>query len=193
VTLALDIAFLLPDDAAGLAVELNRRLDDGEAGRLRLDATHLPHLTLVQLFARDESLRELCGGVDAAAAAFGPLSLRVRGVDESSPTAMLVFDEDERLRELHDALMDAVRGFEARGGPDAFFTEGDLPARDRDVAWVSGYRAVHSGENFHPHVTVGHGRGAGPVEPFAFRADRLAVCHLGRHCTCRRILHERRL
>jgi hypothetical protein len=28
------------------------------------------------------------------------------------------------------------------------------------------------------------------VDPFDFVADHLAVCHLGRHCTCRRILGE---
>ena len=191
--LALDIALLLPDPVAALAVELNRRLDDGEPGRLRLNGTHLPHITLVQLFAREESLAELCRQVDRSVAAVGAPDLRVSGLDDQSGTAMLVFEENRELVALHRALMDAVRAFEVPGGLDAFLTEGDLPARDRDVAWVGGYRAEHAYEHYRPHVTVGHGREAGPVDPFTFSADRLAVCHLGRHCTCRRVLHERRL
>ena len=191
-TVALDIALLLPDAVAALAAVLNHRLDTGEPGILRLDATHLPHITLAQLFARDESLPELFRQVDRASSAFRPLTLTVSGLDDAS-TAMLTFEENGSLHALHRALMDAVRAFEVAGGAGAFFTEGDLPARDRDVAWVAGYRGEHAFENYRPHVTAGHGQGAGPVEPFAFHADRLAVCHLGRHCTCRLVLYERRL
>jgi 2'-5' RNA ligase len=194
VTRAIDIALLLPGEVSALAVDLNRRLDGGQPEGLTLDGTHLPHITLVQLFAREERLEELFRRVDGAAAGFPGIELRVKGLDDGTDTAMLVFEENRELRALHAALIDAAREFEVPGGAASFDTRpGERPARDRDVAWVSSYSREHSLEQFLPHVTVGHGAGAGPVAPFPFTAGRLAVCHLGRHCTCRTVLHERRL
>lgn len=191
VSLAIDIALLLPGSAADAATEINRRLDGGRPGGLTLDATHLPHITLVQLFVAEDRLGQLFPRLDRVAANFEPLEIRVRGLDDESGTAMLALEENDTLLALHAALMETVREFEVTGGAESFFTEGDLPARERDVAWVAGYRADHSGPHFVPHVTVGHGSGGGPVVPFAFRAARLAACHLGRYCTCRRIVYER--
>ncbi|MBP1634584.1 MAG: hypothetical protein H6Q10_1158 [Acidobacteria bacterium] len=192
--IAIDVALLLPEPASALAVELNRQLDGGAPEGLTLDATHLPHITLVQLFAARERLEDVCRRVAEAVAGFGPIDLRVKGLDERSDTVMLVFEDVSALARLHEALMQAVREFEVGGDAGAFWAgAGERPARERDVAWVATYRADHAGDNYLPHVTVGHGRGAGPVAPFTARVDRLAVCHLGRHCTCRVILHELRL
>lgn len=191
--IAIDVALLLPDEASRLAIELNRRLDGGTPGGLTLDADHLPHVTLAQLFVHDARLDDLLQRVDDAASRFAPLDLRVSGLDDHTDTAMLVFEEDAGLRALHVALMEAVRDLEVNGDEAAFLpVPGGLPARDRDVAWVTGYRAHSAYERYLPHVTVGHGSGAGPVAPFSFRTGHLAVCRLGRHCTCRRVLGRSR-
>ncbi len=183
--IAIDIALLLPDEVNALAIELNERLDGGTPEGLTLDADHLPHITLAQLFVGEARLEDLLQRVGGVASRVAALDLRVAGLDDRTDTAMLVFEENDRLRQLHVALMDAVRGLEVPGDTAAFHPDpGGLPARERDVAWVTGYRANHAGSRYLPHVTVGHGPGAGPVAPFAFRADRLAVCRLGRHCTC---------
>lgn len=192
--IALDIALLLPDEVNLLAVALNRRLEGGQPGGLTLDADHLPHITLAQFFVAEGRLDDLRRRVDEAGSGFAPIELRVSGLDDATDTAMLVFEESEPLRALHAAVMDAARGFEVTGDAAAFHAgAGELPARDRDVAWVTEYRDQHAYDRYLPHVTVGHGPGAGPVAPSAFRADRLVVCRLGRHCTCRVVLHERRL
>ena len=62
------------------------------------------------------------------------------------------------------------------------------------MLWVTGYRLKSSFHHFEPHITLGHGSadpGAVPrIEPFTFDADTVAVCHLGRHCTCRKVLRS---
>lgn len=190
---AIDVALLLPAPVAARVLRLNARLEAWKPGGLRLDATHLPHITLVQLFADEERLGELCARVTGIASRSPALDLTVRALDDRSGTLMLVFEENAGLRDLHDALTAATTAFRVAGDGSAFETGDDLPARDRDVEWVSTYGARHSGERYLPHVTVGHGRAAGSLAPFSFRAERLAVCHLGRHCTCRAILAEERL
>jgi 2'-5' RNA ligase len=192
--IAIDVALLLPDEVNALAVDLNRRLDGGTPEGLTLDADHLPHVTLAQLFVEEGRLEDLGRRIDAVASRVAPLDLGIAGLDDRTDTAMLVFEGNERLRALHAEVMDAVRGFEVAGGADAFHPDPDgRPARDRDVAWTAGYRANSAYGRYLPHVTVGHGHGAGPVAPFSFRAARLAVCRLGPHCTCRLSLRDFRL
>mgnify|MGYP003586738459 CR=1 FL=1 len=189
--IAIDVALLLPDAVNALAVELNRRLDGGTPEGLTLDADHLPHITLAQLFVAEQSLEELHRTVGGVASSFEAIDLRVSSLDDQSDTVMLVFEEHARLQRLHAAVMDAVAGLEVPGSAAAFHPDpGGRPARDRDVAWVTGYRAHHAYGRYLPHVTVGHGSGAPAVAPFSFRADRLAVCRLGPHCTCRLVLPD---
>jgi hypothetical protein len=56
------------------------------------------------------------------------------------------------------------------------------------LAWIRDYREKSSFERFFPHITLGYGRLADFPFPARFTAPRLALCHLGNHCTCRRIL-----
>jgi hypothetical protein len=90
------------------------------------------------------------------------------------------------LLALHEALMSALQPFERSGGTADAFAGGD--ARPRDVTWVAGFRANSSFGSFRPHITLGHASTLPPVQPGAFTASEIAVCHLGRFCTCRQVL-----
>ena len=56
-----------------------------------------------------------------------------------------------------------------------------LPAR-------SGDRIILDKENCLPHITIGYGELSHFLFPEEFTASKLALCHLGNHCTCRRVL-----
>ena len=84
--------------------------------------------------------------------------------------------------------MDALRELEKGGGNQHAFVQGD--ARSGDIAWVSSFREKASFRAYNPHITVGHAAAMPEIAPHEFLATRLAVCHLGRFCTCRRILAE---
>jgi hypothetical protein len=71
-------------------------------------------------------------------------------------------------------------------GDAAAFFGGD--ARDRDVRWVREFRRESSFDRFTPHITLGHASEPPTVEPMEFVATTIAVCHLGRFCTCQRII-----
>jgi hypothetical protein len=61
------------------------------------------------------------------------------------------------------------------------------------VEWVAGFRRNSSYEAFTPHITLGHSTKLPFVEPVSFDATTIAACHLGRFCTCRRILRQWKL
>ena len=88
------------------------------------------------------------------------------------------------LQHLHERLMDTLAPQEVPGGAAAF-QQHDTPPRDADVAWVTRFRADSSQARFDPHITVGIGPTPVTIAPFDFTAREIAVCHLGRFCTCR--------
>jgi len=56
------------------------------------------------------------------------------------------------------------------------------------LLWIRSYREKSSFERFSPHITIGYGQAEALAGPIEFRASQLALCHLGNHCTCRKVL-----
>lgn len=63
------------------------------------------------------------------------------------------------------------------------------------TSWVQNYYQNNKiPESFRPHITLGEGTVKDIITtPITFKASRLALCHLGNYCTCRRILAETEL
>jgi hypothetical protein len=186
--LAIDVAVLPPPDVSRRAMELSAALPlDGPHG-LRLDADHLPHVTLTQQFVREDELDVAADHIDSVLNSRARMRLHVSGVGRSGHSVWMAIERTPDLVELHELLMEALRGLERPGGTPAAFVDGD--GRVADVLWVSGYRLKSSFADYLPHITLGHGEAPLAIEPFEFDATTVAICHLGRHCTCRRALRS---
>ena len=186
--LALDVALLPPPDVRQRAIELNAALPADGSDGLQLDEDHHPHLTLTQAFIRAEELYAALERVNEVLRGLRPLVVDVTGGGHSGSTLWMAIERTPRLVELHEHVMEALRGYERPGGTRAAFVDGD--GRVGDVLWVTGYRLKSAFQDFTPHITLGHGEHAPIIEPFTFEATTVAACHLGRFCTCRRILRE---
>lgn len=201
---------LLPDDAARTrAIELNMLLRDDLGDGFAFDATHLPHVTLLQLYVRDDDLASLYEVVDAVAreAQVGAVRLDSDGMSGGAlgtPPGVVVAAVDfaptlEVLR-LHETVLAAAGPLGVAGGsPDAFFSlPGEPPVNADTVAYVRGFIPEHSGEHYAPHMSVGLARDLlveqlrdDPLLRFELRPAALAVCRLGDHGTARQVLHRR--
>lgn len=182
--IAVDIAILLSGDARTVVEHLNAEFDHAPDAGFRFDATHHPHVTLSQHFVwrgRLAEVRRLVGGVVGRFEAF---EARVTGARPGRTSQVLTVEPSAPLRRLHEALMDALRDEEAAGDADAFQADG-APARPADVAWVEGFRVRSSYRRYDPHVTVGIGPRPLSTAPFDFPVEEIALCRLGRFCTCR--------
>ena len=185
--IAIDVALLPPPAVTARAIDISARLPAGEDG-FRLDADHHPHVTLTQQFVRVNELEEALSHVDGVLRDQPKLTLSVTGGGQGSSSVWMAIELSPAIADLHQRLMDALRGLErADGGPGAFF---DHDARVRDVLWVAGYRLKSSFGSFTPHITLGHGQEPPWIEPFSFEATTAAVCQLGKFCTCRRVLRQ---
>ena len=182
--LAVDVAILLPAAAGAVAARLNAGFDHAPDAGFRFDASHHPHVTLSQHFVPRERLSEVRRLVGGVVARFEPFEAHVTGARAGRTAQVLTVEASPPLRELHERLMDALPDHEVAGGPEAFQAPG-APARPADVAWVAGFRARSSYTRYDPHVTIGIGPGPISTAPFRFSVEEIALCRLGRFCTCR--------
>ena len=182
--IAIDVAILLPTDIRAIVRRLNARFDVSAGDGFRFDATHHPHVTLGQHFVNADQLSEVCARVTILLSGLPPLDLRVTGGRVGRTAQVLVVAPTPSLQRLHERLMDVLAPHEVTGGAAAF-EQDDAPPRDADVTWVTRFRADSSHARFDPHITVGVGPDPVTIEPFSFTAREIAVCRLGRFCTCR--------
>lgn len=189
--LALDVALLLPPAVSAEAERLSASIQPSGEASFRLDAGHLPHITLTQQFVSVPALDASFAAVGAVLRGRPALRLRTNGIRREGRTVWLEIAPTPELTALHMDLMAALRPFEQPSGSGAAFVDADT--RARSVAWVENYRGGASFARYRPHITLGHGEPFERASPIAFEATTVAACHLGHFCTCRSILREWRL
>jgi 2'-5' RNA ligase len=189
------LVVLLPAEVDRRARALNRRLADRT---LRLGPRALPHLTLAMACVDRDAVPEIAAALDALATGQPPFAVRLARtvtVTGAHDTAWYEASPGRTLGLWHRrcvALLEAHR----RPGPAARDFAGP---RGRAIApsarrWVRRFARDAAFTRYRPHVTLGYGAApADPRLPATFHARRLALVHLGDHCTCARVLAERRL
>jgi len=190
---AVDIV-VLPDEAmTSRAIEANRKLVERFGARLVLDRERcLPHISLAMGCMADEDLEAVAGVLEKVAAGerLGPL--KVVGVVVSTnaigeKVSLFEVERAESLQKLHEAVMYEVQPYLSPEVTREMMYHG-WEVEDGSLVWIRDYGIKSSLENFFPHITIGYGvleEGGFPAE---FSASRLALCHLGNHCTCREVL-----
>jgi hypothetical protein len=182
----------------------NARLREAFPRGFALDATHRPHVTLLQRFVRTRDLDRVYAAAADAFAGIDLLDLRLEAVEyyyiPAGPIGLagIVCRPHPALVELQRQLIEAVAPYAASTGfADAFFTTPDEPAIDPPTMdYVAAFVPRSSGEKFKAHVTTGIGPRdfldrmlAAPFQPFAFSPAGAAVYQLGNLGTARKKLH----
>jgi hypothetical protein len=170
-----------------------------------LDATHRPHITLLQCFVRTADLDRIYAAAGKVFAGTNLRGLRLEAFkyyyipSGGLGLAGIVARPTPELRQVQQALIDAVAPFTLATGPsDAFATTPDDPVIDPLlIDYVSTFVAKSSGEHFDPHVTTGIAPRdyldkmlAEPFEAFTFSPAGAAVYQLGQFGTAAKKLHE---
>jgi len=170
-----------------------------------LDATHRPHITLLQRFVRTADLDKIYAAAGRVFAGADVLGLRLEAFKyyyiPSGPLGLagIVARPTPGLLTLQQEVVDAVAPFAlATGLSDAFATTPEDPVIDPLlIEYVSTFVPHATGEHFDPHVTTGIGPRdyldtmlAEPFEAFTFSPAGAAVYQLGQFGTAAKKLHE---
>jgi len=169
-----------------------------------LDATHRPHITLVQRFVLTENLEKVYAAVGKVFASTNVTGLKLEAIkyyyipDKDLGLSGIVIKPTPELIKLEMQVIDAVTPFTVKTGTSAAFVTGDVPeVLPALITYVSDFVPKSSGENYHPHVTTGLAPReyldkmiAEPFDTFTFSPEGAAVYQLGHFGTAAKKLHQ---
>ncbi|MEK6335733.1 MAG: HAD family hydrolase [Acidobacteriota bacterium] len=202
---AIDI--LLQPDATMLehAKANNARLLGVFPKGFALDATHTPHITMLQCFVRTADLDKLYAAEEKVLAAANVNAMKLDAFKlyyipaGALGVAGIVAKPTPELLKLQADIIAAARPFMLKTGPIGAFTAGhDDPAIDvAMIQYVSTFESNAAGAHFNPHVSTGTAPKdyldkmlAEPFESFTFSPAGAAVYQLGPFGTAAKKLKE---
>jgi haloacid dehalogenase-like hydrolase len=201
---AIDI--LLEPDATMLqhAEANNARLLKVHPNGFALDATHRPHITLIQRFVRTADLDEVYAAAGKVFTTADVSGMKLEAFKYyyipigDTGVAGIVARPTPELLKLQQDLIAAVAPLTLETGPwDAFITTPHDPNNAALIEYVSTFVPNSSGEHFNPHVTTGVAPRvyldkmlAEPFDAFTFSPSGAAVYQLGQFGTAAKKLKE---
>jgi 2'-5' RNA ligase len=190
---AVDIVLLPDDSMTDKAIKTNAKLVRKYGSQIVLDKNNcLPHISLAMGCIKDSDIGA-AGKILKEIAEQNPMGkLKIIGVqvEENAKGKKVSAFEVERtsqLQAIHEKVsQELARYFSYDVTEDMIY--GDDEVAETTLLWIKNYREQSSFEKFSPHITIGYGQAEALARLIEFRAYRLVLCHLGNHCTCRKVL-----
>jgi hypothetical protein len=196
--IAVDVV-LLPEQAMmDRAIEANAKLVEKFSKEIVLNKQDcLPHISLA-MGCIDEGDISSIEKVLQTIAKENPLGkLRVIGIltrTHSTGERVSVFEVENtsQLQSLHEIVLEKIGPYFSKDVTSDMIYGGEEVA-ETTLRWIKNYREKASFAEFSPDITIGYGEAENLLFPIEFTASKLALCHLGNHCTCRKVLVSIRL
>ena len=200
---AIDIALEPDSTMIDHAMADNARLLKSFPKGFALDATHHPHVSMLQQFVRTADLDKVYAAAQAVFDKEKPKAWTLKAFKyyyiPAPPigVAGIVIEPTEDLHRLQDALIKAVEPYTVKTGtPAAFFSdEGGRDIQGQLISYVENFVKDAAGKRFNPHVTIGVGTEkylnemlAEPFPSFTFSPAGASVYQLGAFGTARKEL-----
>jgi len=190
---AVDIV-LLPDEAmTDKAIKTNAELVRKYYSEIVLDKSNcLPHISIVMGCIEDSDIGA-AGEILEKIAEQNPMGkLNVIGVQvtenaKGEKASVFNVERTPQLQAIHEKVsQELARYFSYDVTGNMIYGNDEIA--ETTLLWIKNYREESSFEKFSPHITIGYGQAEALARPIEFRASQLALCHLGNHCTCRKVL-----
>ncbi len=191
--MAVDVVLLPSEEMADKAIAANKELLKQCADKIVLDKENcLPHISLAMGCIDERDIADIEKILQATAKQSSLGQLSVIGIHSSENSAgekvsVLQIEKTEALQSLHEEVMRRLAPY-FNYDVTADMVLSPPMASESTLAWIKSYSEKSSFEKFFPHITIGYGEINDFSFPIEFAVSKLALCHLGNHCTCRRIL-----
>ncbi len=194
---AVDIVLLPDGQMMDKAIQANAELVKRFGERIVLNSKNcLPHISFAmgciderQVGDIKDVLKEIAEG--------NPLGdLEISGVAaETNAVGRKVSSfqvrKTEKLQRLHKDVMNKLEVF-LKYDVTEDMLYGDEKKAESTLIWIKDYREKSGFSKFWPHITIGYGQSEDSPPKAerlrSFSVNELAICHLGNHCTCRKVL-----
>ena len=202
---AIDIA--LEPDATMLqhASALNARLRGAYPKGYALDATHRPHVTILQRYVRTADLPKVYAVVGKIMTANNPATWNLQAfkidhaVWSGLAVTVILAKPPQSLLDAQQKLINAIAPYTVDTGSAAAFltTPAEPDINASTIAYVTAFVPKATGTNYIAHVTCGvasvtfvNQLEAEPFSPFTFSPVAVSVYQLGNFGTARKKLKE---
>lgn len=191
--IAVDVV-LLPDEAmTNRTIEINAELVKKFGNEIVLNKEScLPHISLAMGCVEEADIPSVEKVLEAIAKETSLPDLKVVGIRTSGNSkgetvSVFELEKTTQLQSLHEKVMDRLTPFFSSNVTEDMIY-GDEDVAETTLLWIKNYRQKSSFENFFPHITIGYGQVENHSPQKTFAVSKLSLCHLGNHCTCRKIL-----
>ena len=198
--IAVDVVLLPPEEIMDEAIEINQALIKTFDKKIVLNKENcFPHISLAVGCIMEEDIPRIDDVLKGIAESFSPMMLtriHVETIQTGEKVSGFEIEKTKDIQLLHEKVMDGLSScFIGDISRDMIYASSDERIDDFTLQWISNYSEKASYENFFPHITLGFGElGAEDVKirlPLQFKAAKLALCHMGNHCTCKKIITTR--
>jgi len=193
--IAVDIVLLPEDNMAEQAIALNRSLVEKHNSDIVLGpANCLPHVSLAMGCIQSDAWQDIASDLQQVIQDHPVRQLHIRHLStQGNPSGSIIshieLEAREDLQQLHEQVMLTLAPYFIYDVTESMFT-GERPIAPSTLNWVKNFPQQSSRDNFQPHITLGYGPCSQVELPPSFAPEALALCHLGNHCTCRKVLCE---
>ena len=191
--IAVDVALLPSHEMTDKAIQANAELVEKFGRKIVLNRENcLPHISLAMGCIDQRDITPI-GRLLELAAKESPLGeLTVSGIRTSTnargeKVSVFEVEKTRDLQSLHEKVMRKMTPYFSCGVTGEMIY-GDEEVAETTLLWIKNYVKKASFTNFFPHITIGFGEIESEAFPITFAPSKLALCHLGNHCTCREIL-----
>ena len=189
---AVDVVLLPTEAMMDRVIEANVELLKKSNKKIVLNKENcLPHISLAMGGVDEKDIAAIEKVLQTIAKECSSAALRAIGVQTTTNSAgekVSVFEVEKtkELQLLHEKVMENLTPYLTSDvtGDMIYGTE----VKETTLHWIKNYPQKSSFANFSPHITIGYGEINDFSFPIKFVASKLALCHLGNHCTCRNIL-----
>lgn len=200
---AIDI--LLDPDSTMIqhAEAANERLRKNFPGGFAMDASHQPHISVLQRYVKTADLDKVYDATGEVLAGEKPATWKLKAYKyyyipwKDVGLAGIVVEPTDDLTRVQQKLVDAVARFTVeKGAASAFFTTKEDPEINQPTMdYVANFVPNGTGRKFNPHVTIGIASQDylkkmldEKFELFTFSPVKTSVYHLGNFGTARKLL-----
>jgi len=191
--IAVDVILLPSERIMDKAIEANRILSKHCPDKIILNKeNYLPHISLAMGCIDKIDIPCIEVILQSVAKSHPPGQLLMDSVQtgvnaKNEKVSVLQLKTTKQLQSLHVAVMRKMTPYFSYD-VSAEMVLSPPTAGESTLLWIRDYPEKSSFQRFSPHITLGYGQLENFSFPSEFTATGLALCHLGNHCTCRKIL-----
>ena len=194
--LAIDVVLLPSEQMMNEAIFINQKILQAEDRKIILNKENcFPHISLLMGCIDSKHLHEVNSLLDKIGSLFTSFHLQIEAsqtdnMPDGKPVTVLNIKKNHWLQSLHQKTIEGLLPFLTFDATPEMLHDNPADIQNMTLDIINNFLENSSLDKFSPHITVGLGTYPTITYQSFFTASTLALCQLGNHCTCRKILHS---